>query len=63
MSVTVERNGPVTTVIHSRPEARNAMDVESAEALVEAFLAFERDPDAAVAVFWGAGGAFAPVGT
>jgi enoyl-CoA hydratase len=34
------------------------MDVEIAEALVEAFLAFDRDPDAAVAVFWGAGGAF-----
>jgi enoyl-CoA hydratase len=58
MTVTVEKNGAVTTVIHARPEARNAMDVESAEALVEAFLAFEHDPDASVAVFWGAGGAF-----
>src|SRR4051794_4016131 len=58
MTVTVEKNGPVTTVIHARPEARNAMDPESADALVEAFLAFDRDPDAAVAVFWGAGGAF-----
>lgn len=58
MAVTVEKSGPVTTVIHSRPEARNAMDPQSAEALVEAFLAFDRDPDASVAVFWGAGGAF-----
>ncbi|HEX8665898.1 MAG TPA: crotonase/enoyl-CoA hydratase family protein [Beijerinckiaceae bacterium] len=58
MTVTVERNGAVTTVIHARPEARNAMDPESAEALVEAFLAFDRDPEASVAVFWGAGGAF-----
>ena len=58
MTVSIERSGPVTTVIHARPEARNAMDVASAEALVEAFLAFDRDPDAAVAVFWGAGGAF-----
>jgi enoyl-CoA hydratase len=58
MTVTVERNGPVTTVIHSRPEARNAMDPESAAALVDAFLAFDRDLDASVAVFWGAGGAF-----
>jgi enoyl-CoA hydratase len=58
MTVTVERNGPVTTVIHARPEARNAMDPQSAEALVEAFLAFDRDPEASVAVFWGAGGAF-----
>src|SRR5215211_7696764 len=58
MTVTIEKSGPVTTVIHSRPEARNAMDVDSAEALTEAFLAFDRDPGAAVAVFWGAGGAF-----
>ena len=58
MTVTVEKNGPVTTVIHARPEARNAMDPDSADALVEAFLAFDRDPDASVAVFWGAGGAF-----
>src|ERR671939_2110201 len=58
MTVTVEKNGPVTTVILARPEARNAMDPESAEALVEAFLAFDRDPEASVAVFWGAGGAF-----
>src|SRR4051794_2244029 len=58
MTVTIEKSGPVTTVIHSRPEARNAMDVDSAEALTDGFLAFDRDPDAAVAVFWGAGGAF-----
>ena len=42
MTVTVERNGSVTTVIHARPEARNAMDTESADALVAAFLAFDR---------------------
>ena len=58
MTVTIEKSGPVTTVIHSRPEARNAMDPESAEALTAAFLAFDRDPEASVAVFWGAGGAF-----
>ena len=58
MAVTVEKSGPVTTVIHSRPEARNAVNPESADALVEAFLAFDRDADASVAVFWGAGGAF-----
>src|SRR3954451_11434387 len=58
MTVTIEKSGPVTTVIHSRPEARNAMDVDSAEALTAAFLAFDRDPETSVAVFWGAGGAF-----
>ncbi len=58
MAVRVEKNGRVWTVIHSRPEARNAMDPESADALVAAFEAFERDADAAVAVLWGEGGAF-----
>jgi enoyl-CoA hydratase len=58
MSVHVEKNGPVTTVIIDRPEARNAGDPETADALTAAFLAFDADPDAKVAVFWGAGGAF-----
>ena len=54
----IEKKGKVWTVIHSRVEARNAMDPESADALVEAFTAFDRDRDAAVAVLWGEGGAF-----
>jgi enoyl-CoA hydratase len=58
MTVRVEKHGAVTTVIHSRPEARNAMDPQSAEALVAAFEAFDQDPAASVAVFWGEGGAF-----
>lgn len=57
--VRIEKNGPVWTVIHSRyEEARNAMDPESADALTEAFTAFDRDDSASVAVFWGEGGAF-----
>ena len=43
MSVRIEQDGPVWTVIHSRPEARNAMDPESAKALFEAFQAFDAD--------------------
>lgn len=58
MSVRIEKSGKVWTVIHSRPEARNAMDPESAEALAEAFTAFDRDAGASVAVLWGEGGAF-----
>ena len=58
MSVRVEKDGAVWTVIHSRPEARNAMDPESAAALYDAFRAFEADDSASVAVFWGEGGAF-----
>jgi enoyl-CoA hydratase len=57
-AVRSEKNGPVTTVILSRPDRRNAVDRPTAEALVEAFLAFDRDPAAAVAVFYGENGAF-----
>lgn len=58
MTVRTETDGAVTTIIHSRPEARNAMDPDSADALVEAFQAFEADPAGNVAVLWGEGGAF-----
>jgi len=58
MTVRIEKKGRVWTVIHSRPQARNAMDPESADALVDAFTAFDRDAGAAVAVLWGEGGAF-----
>ena len=58
MAVRVEKNGSVWTVIHDRPEARNAMDPASADALTAAFLEFDADKTASVAVFYGAGGAF-----
>jgi enoyl-CoA hydratase len=58
MAVRIEKNGIVWTVIHDRPEARNAMDPASADALTAAFLEFDADKNAAVAVFYGAGGAF-----
>jgi enoyl-CoA hydratase len=58
MAVRIERDGPVWTVIHDRPEARNAMDPASADALTAAFLEFDASAEAAVAVLYGAGGAF-----
>jgi len=58
MSVRVEKNGPVWTVINSRIQARNAVNPENAKALYEAFLDFDQDDSAKVAVFWGEGGAF-----
>jgi enoyl-CoA hydratase len=58
MSVRIEKQGRVWTVIHARPEAKNAMDPASAAALEEAFVAFNADAGAAVAVLWGEGGAF-----
>ena len=58
MSVTVERNGPVTTVVLSRPEVRNAVDRQTADELAEAFKAFDADPEALVGVFYGDQGHF-----
>jgi enoyl-CoA hydratase len=56
--VRVERDGPVTTVLLSRPERRNAVDGATAVALVDAFRSFEADDGAAVAVLHGEGGVF-----
>lgn len=58
MSVRVERSGPVTTVVLSRPDRRNAVDGPTAAALERAFREFDADPDAHVAVLWGEGGHF-----
>ncbi|MFI5641188.1 crotonase/enoyl-CoA hydratase family protein [Streptomyces goshikiensis] len=57
-SVRVERDGPVFTVVLSRPAVRNAVDGPTAARLADAFRAFEADEDAAVAVLWGEGGTF-----
>ncbi|HTS52523.1 MAG TPA: crotonase/enoyl-CoA hydratase family protein [Burkholderiales bacterium] len=58
MTVNVEKQGPVWTVVHNRPEARNAMDPDSADALTRAFLEFDADDEARIAVLYGEGGAF-----
>ena len=58
MSVSIEKNGPVTTIILDRPQARNAVDRPTAEALAEAFRQFDADENALVAVFYGANGTF-----
>jgi enoyl-CoA hydratase len=58
MTVYVENEGPVTIIILSRPEARNAVDRETARELADAFRAFEADTEARVAVFAGDRGQF-----
>ena len=58
MSVRIEKKLHVWTVIHSRPEVRNGMDPESAQALMDAFMEFENDAMARTAVLWGEGGNF-----
>jgi enoyl-CoA hydratase len=58
MNVHTEVDGPVTTVVLDRPEARNAVDRQTAEALSDAFREFDSDASQSVAVLWGAGGTF-----
>ncbi len=58
MAIRTERNGRVLTIINSRPEVKNAVDPDHADALQEAFLSFDSDSAVDVAVFWGEGGAF-----
>jgi enoyl-CoA hydratase len=58
MTVRVEKQGAVTTVIMNRPEARNAVDRATAEELAQAFRDFEGDEAAHVAVLFGDGGTF-----
>ncbi len=58
MTVRIEKLNRVTTVIIDRPQVRNAIDRPTADALAEAFLAFDADADSDVAVLWGAGGHF-----
>jgi enoyl-CoA hydratase len=57
VAVSVERDRAVCTVVIDRPRVRNAVDREHAEALADAFRAFE-ESDASVAVLFGAGGTF-----
>src|SRR5499433_3190470 len=58
MSVSVQKNGPVTTVIFSRPEVRNAVNRETAQAMADAFREFEADDSALVGVLYGDNGTF-----
>jgi enoyl-CoA hydratase len=58
VTVRIERDGVVWTVLIDRPEARNAVDGPTAQALADAFRAFDADDSAAVAVLAGAGGTF-----
>ena len=57
-SLLMTKDGPVWTVTLNRPERKNAVDPETAQALREAFADFEADADARVAVLTGTGGTF-----
>jgi enoyl-CoA hydratase len=57
-SVRVEHDGPVCIVTIDRPASRNAVDGPTADALAEAWRAFDADDDLAVGVLTGANGTF-----
>lgn len=54
----LETTGRVRVLTLERPEARNAVNPALAQALFEAFVAFDSDPEVDVAILTGAGGAF-----
>ena len=56
--VQIEKRGHVTLVTLARPEVRNAVDDATARALHQAFVEFEGDASARVAVLHGAQGHF-----
>jgi enoyl-CoA hydratase len=56
--IRTETDGPVSTILISRPDKRNAVDRAMAAELREAFLRFERDESQRVAVLHGEGGVF-----
>lgn len=57
-SVLVERRDAITLLTIDRPEARNAIDLATAQAIEAAVDAFEEDADARVLVLTGAGKSF-----
>ncbi|XP_018415844.1 PREDICTED: uncharacterized protein LOC108790133 [Nanorana parkeri] len=58
MNVITERQGSILTIGINRPEARNAVNPETAGQLVQAFNEFEKDPSLTAAVLHGLGGSF-----
>ena len=56
--ILISNDGPVRIVTINRPERRNAVDAATAQALFDAFTAFDADDSASVAILTGAGGAF-----
>lgn len=57
-AVEIDQHGAVMQVTLNRPDVRNAVDAPTAQLLYEAFLAFDADDSARVAVFHGANGHF-----
>ena len=56
--ILTEIDGPIFVVTINRPDRRNAVDRDCADALVAAFRAFDQDRDLSVAILTGNGGQF-----
>lgn len=56
--VETRKDGAITVVTLDRVDVRNAVDADTAALLYDAFVAFDADPDARVAVLHGANGHF-----
>lgn len=56
--VLTETDSDILTVTINRPQARNAVDRDTAQALYETFKAFDADDSLSVAILTGAGGNF-----
>jgi enoyl-CoA hydratase len=57
-NIIVDRLDDVAVITINRPGVRNAVDLATADALTEAFRAFDADESLAVAILTGAGGTF-----
>lgn len=57
-TISYEIDGCIAIVTIERPEARNAVNYATAQALAAAFRRFDTDPSSSVAILTGRGGAF-----
>jgi enoyl-CoA hydratase len=58
MSIIIEKQSRIFTVIINRPDVRNAIDGPTAALLADAFRQFDADDESDVAVLYGEGGCF-----
>lgn len=58
ITVDVEKEDKVCLIGINRPNARNAVDIDTAKQLQKAFCQFEEDPDLGIAILYGKGGTF-----
>lgn len=55
MSIIYGKEGRIATITINRPEARNAVDLDTGQELIEAWIDFRDDPEVWVAILTGAG--------